>query len=137
MLAEKRLCRSLSICKYHSLSCSLFSQKAENTKVSIIGDVILKGKKEFWGRSNVHYHHMMKAGQNTLNADCARLMTRLIGDLGHYDRDIFLDRYIAFMQDPGSTKDVYAESFHRGFFANLVFEGKPPHLCGTVTIFDC
>ena len=90
----------------------------------------MKGRKEYWGRSNVHYHHKMKAGDNTLNIECARLVTRLIGDLSRYDREAFLDRYISFMQDPEAYKDVYAESFHRGFFANLIFEGKPPTQCG-------
>ena len=40
------------------------------------GDIINHGKHEFWGKSNVHYHQGMKAGENTLNAICARLVTR-------------------------------------------------------------
>jgi ADP-ribosyl-[dinitrogen reductase] hydrolase len=38
----------------------------------IIGDVINHGKREMWGKRNVHYHIGMKAGENTLNAVCAR-----------------------------------------------------------------
>jgi hypothetical protein len=41
---------------------------------SIIGDVINHGKKQFWGRQNVHYHQGMQAGENTLNALCARYL---------------------------------------------------------------
>lgn len=39
---------------------------------SIIGDVINHGKKKFWGVKGVHYHQGMSAGDNTLNAICAR-----------------------------------------------------------------
>jgi ADP-ribosyl-[dinitrogen reductase] hydrolase len=39
---------------------------------SVIGDVINHGKKQFWGVPNMHYHQGMKAGENTLNALCAR-----------------------------------------------------------------
>ncbi|GFH33012.1 uncharacterized protein HaLaN_32321, partial [Haematococcus lacustris] len=42
----------------------------------IIGDVINHGKHAFWGRSNVHYHQGMAAGENTLNALCMRLVMR-------------------------------------------------------------
>jgi hypothetical protein len=38
----------------------------------IIGDVICHGKHKFWGVPKVHYHQGMAAGQNTLNALCAR-----------------------------------------------------------------
>jgi len=42
----------------------------------VVGDIILKGKRELWSGSRVHYHHGMQAGDNTLNACCARLMLR-------------------------------------------------------------
>ena len=42
----------------------------------VIGDVINHGKHEFWGRPNMHYHQGMVAGENTLNAVCARLVMR-------------------------------------------------------------
>lgn len=41
-----------------------------------VGDVINHGKHDFWGRPGVHYHQGMKAGENTLNALCARLVLR-------------------------------------------------------------
>ena len=100
----------------------------------IIGDVILKGRRHLWGQANRHYHHGMQAGDNTLNAHCARVLMRsIVSGNGRYDRDRFLQSYIEFMTaDPPRHRDTYAESYHRGFFANLV-AGKPPHQCGART----
>ncbi len=100
----------------------------------IVGEVILKGRRHLWGQANRHYHHGMQAGDNTLNAHCARVLMRSIIDCnGHYNRDHFLKSYIEFMTaDPPRHRDTYAESYHRGFFANLV-AGKPAHLCGART----
>jgi ADP-ribosylglycohydrolase len=100
----------------------------------IIGSVILKGRRHLWGQANRHYHHGMQAGDNTLNAHCARVLMRsIIENAGRYSRDNFLQSYIEFMTaDPPLHRDTYAESYHRGFFANLV-AGKPPHECGART----
>lgn len=38
----------------------------------VIGDVICHGKHKFWGQKQMHYHQGMAAGENTLNALCAR-----------------------------------------------------------------
>lgn len=95
---------------------------------SIIGDVINHGKKKFWGSRNVHYHHGMVAGENTLNSIIARLLVRGIVEDKTYDPDAFLSRYVTFMTTPGSHNDVYAESWHRIFFSNYV-QGKPPRKC--------
>ncbi|WP_244150332.1 ADP-ribosylglycohydrolase family protein [Desulfomicrobium norvegicum] len=100
----------------------------------IIGSVILKDRRHLWGQANRHYHHGMQAGDNTLNAHCARVLMRsIIENDGRYSRDHFLQSYIEFMTaDPPRHRDTYAESYHRGFFANLV-AGKPPHKCGART----
>lgn len=100
----------------------------------IIGTVILKGRQHLWGQAKRHYHHGMQAGDNTLNAHCARVLMRsIIASNGRYSRDHFLQSYIEFMTaDPPRHRDTYAESYHRGFFANLV-AGKPPHQCGART----
>lgn len=46
---------------------------------NIIGDVILHGKKKFWLRGgSYHYHHGMKAGENTLDTLVARVMLRTL-----------------------------------------------------------
>ena len=35
--------------------------------------------------------------------------------------------------EPPQHPDTYAESYHRGFFANLD-QGRPAHKCGAVTM---
>jgi ADP-ribosyl-[dinitrogen reductase] hydrolase len=101
-------------------------------KGRIIGDVINHGKHEFWGRPAVHYHQGMRAGANTLNALCARLVMRSVAEGGgKYDGGKFLADYVKFMTTPGSHDDTYAESFHRDFFANWA-KGVPPEDCAKV-----
>jgi ADP-ribosyl-[dinitrogen reductase] hydrolase len=96
---------------------------------SIIGDVILHGKKQYWGTRNVHYHCGMKAGENTLNLQCLRVLMRSVVDNdGKYDSDKFLEDYIKFMTTPGTHNDTYAESYHRDFFSNWS-AGKAPREC--------
>jgi ADP-ribosyl-[dinitrogen reductase] hydrolase len=95
---------------------------------SIVGDVILKGKKHLWGKSGTHYHHGMKAGENTLNALCSRVLMRSITSSKSYDSSRFLKDYVEFMTSPGSHGDTYAESYHRDFFSNWV-RGVPPEKC--------
>jgi len=94
----------------------------------VIGGVILKGKKHHWGQPNRHYHHGMQSGDNTLNLLCARVLLRALSGAGRYDPADFLREYIAFMTAPVSHNDVYAESFHRDFFANYA-RGLPPERC--------
>jgi len=97
----------------------------------IVGDVILKDKRKYWGVPNQHVHQSMRAGENTLNAHCARVVTRtLIENAGHYNAQKFLDNYITFMTaDIPQHPDTYAESYHRGFFTHLE-QGFPPNQCG-------
>lgn len=110
------------------------SRRSKKPQKEIVGDVILKGKQQFWNQSNQHYHQGMRAGENTLNAHCARMIMRtLAANDGHYDEDLFLDAYIDLMTaDPALHPDTYAESYHRGFFANLS-AGKARNKCGAVT----
>jgi len=97
----------------------------------IVGDVILKDKRKFWGIPNQHVHQGMAAGDNTLNATCARLVTRTLAEhAGHYDENDFLQNYIAFMtSETPQHPDTYAEFYHRAFFENLE-NGNPPDKCG-------
>lgn len=110
---------------------------------SIIGDVINHGKKQFWGQRSTHYHNCLKAGDNTLNALCLRLVTRTVaqtnasyfseqaqGNAGHAKR--FLSDYVTFMTTPGSHDDTYAESFHRAWFSNW-HRGVKPEKCALGT----
>lgn len=103
------------------------------TAKQIVGDVILKDKKKFWGIPNQHVHQGMNAGENTLNAHCTRLVTRTLAETaGHYNIENFLDNYIAFMTaDVPQHPDTYAESYHRGFFTHLE-QGLPRTQCGLV-----
>ncbi len=82
----------------------------------IIGDVINHGKRQYWLKGgNFHYHLGLKAGDNTLEAQLARLLARTLASGGS-----FLDAYVTFMRTPGSHHDTYASTAHRQFFANLV-----------------
>ena len=100
----------------------------------VVGDVILKGKGQFWGQANQHYHQGMQAGENTLNAHCARVLLRVLAaNDGHYHEAQFLDAYIQLMTaDSPQHPDTYAESYHRAFFANWA-SGKPSNRCAGVT----
>jgi ADP-ribosylglycohydrolase len=101
----------------------------------IVGDVILCGKRHLWNVREQHYHVGMRAGDNTLNAHCARAALRSIAATKQYDRNDFLDRYVALLTaaDPPQHPDTYAESYHRGFFANLERGDRPRHECGALT----
>ncbi len=99
----------------------------------VVGDVILKGKKALWGKTGTHYHHGMPAGENTLNAWWARELMQYLLDEDGYSIDTWLSRYIDFMTaEPARHPDTYAESCHRGFFANWA-AGVNPKECGAVT----
>jgi len=124
-----------SIMSLHSTQKGGRSAKAtSNQTLEIVGDVILKGKRQYWNQPNQHYHQGMQAGENTLNAHCARATMRMLTtNHGRYDETDFLNAYIQLMTaEPPSHPDTYAESYHRGFFANLV-TGKPANKCGAVT----
>ena len=110
------------------------AQETAGAMREIVGDVILKGKRRYWGQPNQHYHQQMKAGENTLNAHCARVVMRaMIAAGGRYHQEIFLNDYIGFMtSDAPMHPDTYAESYHRAFFANLE-RGCPKEQCGGVT----
>jgi len=109
------------------------SSSGHNTK-QVVGDVILQGKEKYWDVPNVHYHQGMQAGENTLNAHCARLLMRCLAETnGKYDRLVFANAYIDFMtaQAPAHP-DTYAESYHRGFFANYA-NNRKPEKCAMLT----
>ena len=94
----------------------------------IVGNVILKGKKQHWGQANRHYHQGMQAGDNTLNLLCARVLLLSFNVKGYYDSTDFLQEYIRFMTEPDRHNDTYAESYHRDFFANYA-KGVSPENC--------
>ena len=85
-------------------------------KDSIVGEVILHGKKKFWLRGgSYHYHHGMSAGENTLDTLIARLMLKTILSMESGNRDIK-----SLYDDPKNTnkskktkvnKNEFTESF--------------------------
>lgn len=123
-----------SIMSLHSTSGGGRKTSSGQSQSEVVGNVILKDKAAFWNRPNMHYHQGMQAGDNTLNAHCALTLMQVMNEAGgHYDRDGFLQAYIALMTaDEPAHPDSYAESYHRGFFANLQ-AGKPPEKCAAVT----
>ncbi len=121
-----------SIMRLHSTNGGGRGAQQSSAK-QVVGDVILKGRRQYWGVANQHYHRGMVAGENTLNLHCMRLVMRSIKQNGRYDSALFLRDYIAFMTaDEPSHPDTYAESFHRGFFANFA-SGIPPEKCAART----
>ncbi len=123
-----------SIMSLHSTSGGGRKSSGNQGQSDVVGDVILKGKAQYWDQSHVHYHQGMRAGDNTLNAYCALTLTEVMNEAGgHYDRDGFLQAYIALLTaEQPAHPDTYAESYHRGFFANLA-KGLPPDQCAAVT----
>lgn len=123
-----------SIMNLHSTSAGGRGAQQVNNMPQVVGDIILKGRQQYWGIANQHYHRAMTAGENTLNLHCMRVVMRSINsNHGRYDSAIFLRDYIAFMTaETPQHPDTYAESFHRGFFANLA-KSKAPEKCGAKT----
>ena len=122
-----------SIMSLHSTTGGGRARGFKNRAPEIVGEVILKGRRHLWGRANGHYHHGMQAGDNTLNAWWARLLINHAVTHDQYRIAEWAQAYIDFMTaDPPSYPDTYAESCHRGFFANWAAD-KPPLSCGAVT----
>jgi ADP-ribosyl-[dinitrogen reductase] hydrolase len=105
--------------------------KDHTTGKSIIGDIINHGKLEYWSPSkSTHYHATLQKGENTLEAQLARvLMKSIVANDGNFDQDHFRQSYIDFMTTKGSHNDTYASTCHRMFFANWFFDKKDPKEC--------
>lgn len=99
--------------------------------VSIIGDVINHGKLKYWDPKHFfHYHATLQAGENTLEAQLARvLMKSIVENNGCFNEEHFRQAYIDFMTTEGSHNDTYASTCHRMFFANMIFNKRNPKDC--------
>ena len=99
--------------------------------ISIIGDVINHGKREYWDPSKqIHYHATLQKGENTLEVQLARvLMKSIVAQGGKFDAQHFREAYMNFMMAKGSHNDTYASTCHRMFFVNLVLKKLPPDQC--------
>ncbi len=96
---------------------------------NLIGEIILHGKKKFWMRGkSFHYHHGMKAGENTLDSLITRVLTRNMIKNKTFDKDGFIQDFVQFMTTPGTHNDVYCSSAIRLFFKNYSM-GKPLEQC--------
>jgi len=75
-----------------------------------------------------HYHHDLKAGDNTLGAHLVRVLMRSVIRERRYDPDAFLADFVSFMTTPGTNRDAYLESYLRRWFENYS-RGREPRLC--------
>ncbi len=126
-----------SIMSLHSTSAGGRATSQQSSAPQIVGDVILKGRAKYWNQARVHYHHGLEAGENTLNTWCAHLLINWMLERASSGSDYevidWLNHYVEFMiAEPPRHPDTYAESYHRGFFANLI-AGQPIDQCGAVT----
>ncbi|CAB1078122.1 hypothetical protein D1AOALGA4SA_5887 [Olavius algarvensis Delta 1 endosymbiont] len=75
-----------------------------------------------------HYHHGLKAGDNTLAAHLVRVLMRSIINGGRYDPHAFLTDFVEYLTTPGCNRDPYCEIYIRRWFENYS-RGLPPHAC--------
>lgn len=75
-----------------------------------------------------HYHHGLKAGENTLGANLIRVLMRSIIREGEYKQDAFIEDFVDFITTPGKNKDPYTEVYIRAWFENFS-KGAAPHTC--------
>ena len=80
------------------------------------------------GGDRFHYHHGLKAGENTLGANLVRVLMRSVIRVGRHDPDAFLADFVAFMTTPGANRDPYLETYLRRWFENFA-QGTEPRLC--------
>ena len=88
------------------------------------GGHMLHGKAAIWKEPYNHYHSGFQPGENTLNAQVARVLMRCVS-AGGYDPGRFLLDYKTFLMTEGSHNDSYCEAFHRQLLANHLLRGLP------------
>ena len=101
--------------------------RSEYTPLNERGD-ILHDQARDWGRRGIHYHQHLRAGENTLNLQLARVLLESLRARGGYDADDYLERYLRFMLTPGQHRDTYVEECHRKFFTAYA-RGAAPRKC--------
>ena len=89
---------------------------------------ILHDQAQYWGQRGIHYHQFLRAGENTLNLQLAKVLADSLVANRCYDADDYLARYIAFMLTPEQHRDTYVEEYHRKFF-NAYARGIAPRKC--------
>ncbi len=101
--------------------------RSEYTALNARGE-ILHDQAEYWGRRDIHYHQFLRAGENTLNLQLAKVLMESLVARGSYEPDGYLQRYIEFMLTPGQHRDTYVEEYHRKFFTAYA-RGTAPRKC--------
>ncbi len=102
--------------------------RSEYTPLNERGD-ILHEQAQYWGQRGIHYHQFLRAGENTLNLQLARVLLDSLRALSRYDAEDYLQRYLDFMLTPGRHRDTYVEECHRKFFTAYA-RGTKPRKCG-------
>ncbi|MGA7216407.1 MAG: ADP-ribosylglycohydrolase family protein [Terrimicrobiaceae bacterium] len=67
--------------------------RSEYTPLNERGD-ILHDQAQYWGQRGIHYHQFLRAGENTLNLQLAKVLIDSLIARGGYDADDYLERYI-------------------------------------------
>jgi ADP-ribosylglycohydrolase len=75
-----------------------------------------------------HYHHGLKAGENTLGANLIRVLMRSIIKEGKYNQKVFIEDFISYLTTPNLNNDPYTEVYIRAWFENFT-NGVPAHAC--------
>ena len=101
--------------------------RSEYTALNARGE-ILHDQAEYWGRRDIHYHQFLRAGENTLNLQLAKVLMESLVARGSYEPDGYLQRYTEFMLTPGQHRDTYVEECHRKFFTAYA-RGAAPRKC--------
>ena len=78
--------------------------------------------------ARIHYHHGLKAGENTLGAHLVRVLMRTVIGHGRYDPNAFIEGFIEHMTTSGRNRDPYTEFYIRRWFENYA-GGSEPHAC--------
>jgi len=89
---------------------------------------ILHDQARYWGERGIHYHQFLRAGENTLNLQLAKVLVDSLLSRGAYEADDYLRRYVDFMLTPGRHRDTYVEECHRKFFTAYA-RGTDPRKC--------
>ncbi len=75
-----------------------------------------------------HYHHGLKAGENTLGANLVRVLMRSVIKKGDYEPQNFLNDFVSYMSFSNNNRDPYLEIYIRKWFENYS-QGLPAELC--------
>ena len=112
-------------------SFSLVKSPDGDKPISVIGDIINHGKRDYWDpKHGIHYHATLNKGENTLEAQLVRvLMKSIVQNHGRIQVSHFVQSYIDFMTTPGSHNDTYASTCHRMFFVNYALRKIPADQC--------